>query len=436
MLKVDKATQFPAAAHRDSHTESSMGITELFGKDNLEIIMRKISAVTGLAFMAVDYRGDPATDRIAFSSFCQKIQVDPERKRLCDASCALGAIQAAAFQKTHIYFCPCGFLEVAVPIVVRGQYLGGFVGGQVRCVDAPPDIVQLKTVLPHGVDYTKEPFFREDYEKMQQMSYEKFVHVAELIRLIVDQMCEKEMFHLLRTKSQNDQRVLHQEKQQRMEVERELNESKLVALRSQMYHHFIMSTLTAISNLAAVENASQTNEVITSLAKFLYDTLHGDINTEFIDNEMQAIERYLYVQKTRLGEELEYTVHVPEDMYLQRVPSMMVFPFVERAVYYGIVRKQGGGKISVTAEYDKDDVVIRVADDGPGLKEKEINALNAHGRDKDNHGYISIDIGVKMARQRLIEDFGGEYDVKITTTKGQGTVCAIRYPRAFDEGIV
>ena len=409
-------------------------LTELFGKENLETIMKRLSAVTGLAFVAVDYRGDQATDRIAFSSFCQKVQAEPERRRLCDASCALAAIQAAAFQKAHIYFCPCGLLEVAVPIAVRGQYLGGFVGGQIRCDDAPPDTVQLKTILPHRLDYVKEPQFCDDFEKMNKMPYEKFVHVTELICLIVDQMCEKEMLGDLQAKHNKGERALQKEKQLRIETEKEIHESRLIILRSRMYHHFMMSTLTAISNLAAVEDAIQTNEVITLLAKFLYRTLQGDVTTEFIDDEMQTIESYLFVQKKRLSEKFEYAVNVPEDMHLQRVPGMIIFPFVERAIYHGIVYKHGNGNISVAVEYDKNDVVIRITDDGPGLKEKELQTLCS--RNRDNRMDISIDAGVKMACQRIVEDFGKEYEVKIEPVKGQGTTCTIRYPRAFDEGSV
>ncbi len=48
----------------------------------------------------------------------------------------MGSIQAAVTKKTHIYFCPCGLIEMAIPIVVEGNYLGGFLGGQFRCEDA------------------------------------------------------------------------------------------------------------------------------------------------------------------------------------------------------------------------------------------------------------------------------------------------------------
>lgn len=414
--------------------ESSVSITELFGKENLEDIMRKIAAATGLAFVTVDYRGEGVTDSISFCSFCRKIQESPERDKLCTASNAFGAILAAVFRKTYIYFCPCGLLEVAIPIVVRGQYLGGFIGGQIRCNDAPPDTVQLKNMMSHSHDYTKDKDFQADYEKILQLPHEKFVHITELISLIVNQLGEKEMVNVIQTKYHNEQLALHQEQQRRMELEKDLNESKLIALRSQMNPYFLMSTLTAISNLAAVENAPQTNEVITMFARFLSNSLSGYNSSEFIEDEMKMIERYLFIQKARMGDKLEYSVSVPEEMRLQRIQSMLVFPFVERAVYYGITYKPGNGKISVSAEYEQDNVTIRVSDNGLGLMEKDKPTMFAQQREELQG--VTIDTGIKIARQRLEKKFGKDYDLKIEAVRGKGTTCTIKYPRLFDERVI
>lgn len=411
--------------------ENSVSITELFGKENLENIMRKIAAATGLAFVTVDYRGEGVTDCISFCSFCQRIQESPERDKLCTASNAFGAIQAAVFRKTYIYFCPNGLLEVAIPIVVRGQYLGGFIGGQIRCDDAPPDTVQLKNVMPHSRDFTKDESFHEDYEKILKLPYEKFVHITELVSLIVNQLGEKEMVNVIQKKYHEEQMELNQEKQKRIELEKDLNESKLMSLRSQMNPYFLMGTLTAISNLAAVENAPQTNEVITMFARFLSSSLRGYKSSEFIEDEMKMVERYLFIQKARMGEKLEYSVCVPENMRLQRIPSMILFPFVERAVYYGVTCKPDNGKISVTVESDEDNTIIHISDDGLGLKEKELSALFAQHRDEFQG--LSIDTGITIARQRLEKYFGKEHEVKIEAVRGKGTTYTIKYPRSFDE---
>ena len=422
--------------------EGIISIEEMFGKDALAEMMHTIAAATGLAFVTIDYRGIPVDGVLeSFSDFCQKIQSDPDRKRICEASSVIGAGQAATLQKPYIYFCPCGLLELAIPIIVKGQFLGGLVGGQVRCYDAPPDTVQLSNVLPHCRDYTKEDF-REDYEKMLQLPYEKFVRYMDLAYLIVKQLSENAMatiqqkqYHKEQMELQHEyhreQMELQKEREKRIELENSFNEAQLLVLRSKTDSHFLMSTLTAIANLAAVEDAPRTNEVAAMFAKFLNDSMHLSTEAEFIFKEMESAERYLYIQKVRMGEKLEYSVCVPDEMRLQRIPSMIIFPFVERAFNYGIMHKDGNGKITVSAEYDNDDVVIQICDDGPGLKKKELEAVLPQNAEGDI--YASFDSGAENAKERLVKLFGNEYAVKVTAVRGKGTTCTIRYPRSFDE---
>ncbi len=58
----------------------------------------------------------------------------------------MGSIQAAVTKKTHIYFCPCGLIEMAIPIVVEGNYVATL-GGQFRCEDAPETVRQIEPTV-------------------------------------------------------------------------------------------------------------------------------------------------------------------------------------------------------------------------------------------------------------------------------------------------
>lgn len=95
-------------------------------------------------------------------------------------------------QKTNVYFCPCGLLEVAIPIVVRGHYLGGFIGGQIRCNDAPESISQLAAVMhsPKAnevvaqnkdllevafyLGYNESSYFSKVFKKFEKMTVKQY----------------------------------------------------------------------------------------------------------------------------------------------------------------------------------------------------------------------------------------------------------------------
>ena len=131
----------------EENSINQLDIIHLFGKEKLETIQESLSKATGLAFITVDFKGDPITSATSFSRYCEKVRNNPEAMERCKSSDAFGSIQAAVTQKTNVYFCPCGLLEVAIPIIVRGHYLGGFIGGQIQCNDAPESVSRLSSVM-------------------------------------------------------------------------------------------------------------------------------------------------------------------------------------------------------------------------------------------------------------------------------------------------
>lgn len=412
---------------------SNFDINHLFGKEKLEDIQEKISKATGLAFVTVDYKGEPVTELTSFTSFCREIRQNEGEKRLCWSSDAFGAIQAAVTQKTSVYFCPCGLLEVAIPIIVRGHYLGGFIGGQIRCLDAPQNICRLETVMHHAEDYkvSKSDLFNEILE----MKYQQFVNIADLISMIINQLGEKELSGLMQKESLNKAMDSLNEKKKRMELEYSLKNAELVALQSQMNPSFLFRCLNSISNLAVIENAPKTNEMTTMFAEFLRYNLTNTKNSISIPEEMENIERYLKIQKVRLGDRLNYSITIADNIHMQRIPCFIVLPFIEKAVFYGIDQKREGGTVRVSVYYQDNDVVICVEDNGLGLSEEKISRKFKPYKEGGYEG-DAIETGISNIRQRLVNSFGPKYDVVMENSESSGTKCLIKYPKNYDEKVL
>ena len=81
-----------------SSRENELDILHLFGKEKLENIQKSLSKATGLAFVTVDYRGEPITESTSFSSFCRMARNDGQLSLRCKSSDAFGSIQAAVMQ--------------------------------------------------------------------------------------------------------------------------------------------------------------------------------------------------------------------------------------------------------------------------------------------------------------------------------------------------
>ncbi|NRT91696.1 sensor histidine kinase [Clostridium beijerinckii] len=422
---VDSNTQI------DENLINKFNIINLFGKETLEDIQEKISRATGLAFVTVDYKGEPITKMTSFTEFCSEIRKNKKAECVCKSSDAFGGIQAAVTQKNCVYFCPCGLLEIAIPIIVRGYYLGGFIGGQVRCLDAPSGVSKLENVIKHSQNYREDKHMLSLFESVQLYDYEKFMSVAELISLIINQLGEKEAYRLMQKNSLKKEVEELNNSKKELEIENALKKNELINLRAQLNPHFLINVLNSISNLAAIEDSPKTNEMIVMFADYLKQSLGSQKSYTNLSDEFENIEKYLKIQKVKYGNLLQYSINMNEKMHYQRIPSHIIMPFVEYAVFYGIATKNNGGKVAVTSYYEGKDVVICISDNGSGFSDEAI--AKKFKIYKGGYEGESIQISISNAREKLITLFGEKYDTFIENTEGEGTRSIIRFPIKFEE---
>lgn len=153
----------------------ALTITALLGEKRMEALLHKIAGATDLAVALADYRGDECA-HINCCNFCRSMRAG--KGPVCTAASAanaFGIAQACVTEKPFIYFCPYGLMLMAVPIIVHGQYLGGFIAGQVRCSDAPADTVHLKNILPHDRNFLNHPGIRREFDAIPVLPYQKFL---------------------------------------------------------------------------------------------------------------------------------------------------------------------------------------------------------------------------------------------------------------------
>lgn len=410
---------------------NKFNIANLFGKEKLENIQEKISKATGLAFVTVDYKGEPITKMTSFTDFCCEIRKNKDAACICKSSDAFGAIQAAVTQKNSVYFCPCGLLEIAIPIIVRGHYLGGFIGGQVRCLDAPPEVSELSNVIKHSQNYKEDKHKQELFNKTPLYEYEKFMSVADLISLIINQLGEKEAFRLVQKSSLKKQVEELTVSNKQLEIENELKNIELINSRAQLNPYFLVSVLNSISNLATIEDSPKTNEMIIMFSEYLKQNLAHSKSYAYLSEEFENVEKYLKIQKIKYGDLLDYSIKISESMNMQRIPCHIIIPFVEYAVYFGIATKNEGGKVEIEAYYENDDAIISISDNGSGLSSELI--AKRFKLFKGNYEGESIQISIENARKKLITLFSEKYDAFIENIEGKGTKSIIRFPIKFNE---
>jgi len=434
-----KQTQFNPAEDLDDEIDSVKSLDEGYSerfelKELIDLklfndIQEGLSKVTGLAFVTVDYKGEPLTKKTMFTDYCRARRKFETYKKACYLSDAHGGLEAAIRGKPYIYRCPGGLVDFAVPIVVRGQYLGAVLCGQVRCEESER-FDDLNEFIKSDTKWKTNSELAEKYEQTLLVDYEKIVSIADLVHLVINQLVEKEAINIIQEELNRQSLQLALEKRARLEIEKELKDAELKALKAQMNPHFMFNVLSSISNLALVEGAKQTEEMSYLFSYLLrYNIENGDKEV-FLKEDLENIERYLKVQKIRFGDKLNYEIYVSEDIDIQKIPPFVIQTFVENAINHGIVPKEGPGTVTVEVILEKGDVVIKVEDDGVGMSQRMLRKLFLINQ--DNYEGKSLGIGIQNTRKRLMNNFGEAYDVQIMSREHMGTTVIIRIPEHFD----
>jgi LytS/YehU family sensor histidine kinase len=115
-----------------------------------------------------------------------------------------------------------------------------------------------------------------------------------------------------------------------------------------------------------------------------------------LKEELDFLSKYLEIEQTRFRDRLTVVFVVQADTLHALVPNLLLQPLVENAIKHGISKKSGPGHIDIRARPDHDKLWIEVRDDGNGLSETALTALQKG-------------IGVSTTRARLQHQFGADF---------------------------
>jgi two-component system LytT family sensor kinase len=180
------------------------------------------------------------------------------------------------------------------------------------------------------------------------------------------------------------------------QLETQLVEAQMSALRQQLQPHFLFNTLHAISALMHrdVEAADRTLMQLSDLLRMTLERLGQQEST--LKMELEFLSKYLEIEQTRFADRLVVRFDVEPDALDALVPTLLLQPLVENAIKHGFSKKSGPGHIDIRARSDKGKLWIEVRDDGRGLSETALAALQKG-------------IGVSTTRARLQHQFGADF---------------------------
>lgn len=159
----------------------------------------QMSVVTGISINTVDYKGTPLMRHSCCPPFCQAIRNHPVVGKRCQKCDALAGLEAVRQGKPFAYFCHCGLVDVAVPVLFGDQYLGAVILGQVRlpqkdrCEDIHPLIREVTHFATDCPEMAEE--LSDFYEQLPEMEYGRILDAAQLISMILFYIVSRKVDH-------------------------------------------------------------------------------------------------------------------------------------------------------------------------------------------------------------------------------------------------
>ena len=198
------------------------------------------------------------------------------------------------------------------------------------------------------------------------------------------------------------------------QVERELAQSRISIMLSQIQPHFLYNTLSAIAYLCD-KNPKLARKATEEFAQYLrgnMDSLKQRAPVPFTA-ELRHLEIYLSLEKLRFEDELNIVYDIQAKDFM--LPSLTVQPLVENAVKYGVGKAEDGGTVTISTRECEDHYEIVVDDDGVGY--------DPYVKQDDGRTHIGID----NVKSRLWSMSKGT--LEIVSRKGAGTTATIRLPK-------
>ena len=221
-------------------------------------------------------------------------------------------------------------------------------------------------------------------------------------------------------------------KQVETAFEQKIAETEMTALRAQMNPHFIFNCLNSIK-LYTLENDSQTaSEYLTMFSQLIRLVLENSRSEKVtLQKELETLRLYIELEAMRFKNKVHYEIKVEpgiDQQYIE-IPPLLLQPYVENAIWHGLMHKKNGGDIMVAVMLPAEHLLkIEITDNGVG---RELAASY-----KSKSATTQKSFGLKMTSDRLQiinQLYQINADVKITDMKDDanqvtGTKVIIQIP--------
>jgi len=196
------------------------------------------------------------------------------------------------------------------------------------------------------------------------------------------------------------------------------------ALLAMMNPHFIFNVMNSVQHYINTKDTSSANKILTGFARLIRKNLEICTRSFItLEEELEYLNLYLGLEKKRFGDKFNYSIRIDKNIDKEEIliPSMLLQPFIENAIWHGIMPKEEGGHVNITMEvFDQEYLLINIIDDGIGIE----NSQRLKNTQHTSKGMSLTQERVQLLNQ--IESISIQID--INQLGDAGTIVTIKIP--------
>ncbi len=207
-------------------------------------------------------------------------------------------------------------------------------------------------------------------------------------------------------------------KRERLMSEKKMTELEQQALQSMMNPHFIFNVMNSVQYFLNHNNKEAANKYLTQFARLLRNNLeYSNKPSISLAQELEYLQLYLSLEQLRCGDRLAYVFEIDDDLDTDYIylPPMLLQPYIENAIWHGIMPATAGGTIRLAASEANDTLYISITDNGVGIDNSRAAKL------ENPSSHHSIALALTKERLRILAELTNKpYGVSVAQTSAQG----------------
>jgi hypothetical protein len=230
-------------------------------------------------------------------------------------------------------------------------------------------------------------------------------------------------------------RRIKRQEAEKTRIHKEMAELELQALRAQMNPHFMFNSLNSIKNYILRHESEKAAEYLSNFAHLIRMILQNSRETSVsLQDELETLLLYIDLEKLRFRDGFDFTCQIDDriDTSYVQVPPMIVQPFIENAIWHGLLHKEDDRHLAIRVSQNNGSVICEIEDNGIGREKAMLIKSKSATR------YKSMGMGITSDRIALLNSMNA-LGIRVDVTdkinlRGEpdGTLVKIQIPYAHD----